>query len=86
MKVKPQDPYLLLKKYVKPVVPGKIILSQEESYPNWGIIQDQCVNHDGSPFKFGEIVQIKPYSKILVEGLEDLFLVKREDIIAVIEE
>lgn len=75
-----------MRKYVKATTPGKIILSKEESYGNWGVVDDQCVVHDNSSFKFGDIIQIKPYSKIPIEGCEDRFLVKREDIIAIIKE
>lgn len=82
MKIKPEDPYLLIRKYVKPVTQGKLILSQEENYNNWGIIDEQYLER----FKVGWIVQMKPYSKIPIDGSDDLFLVKHEDVIAIIEE
>jgi hypothetical protein len=78
MKVTPNHPYTLLKKYVKPVIPGKLILSKEEQHNNWGII----VEGD----RANQIVQIKPFSKISVDGSDDLFLVKEEDILAFIQE
>lgn len=78
MKVKPQDPYLLLKKYVKPIVPGKLILSKEEQHNNWGVVVE------GE--RANQIVQIKPFSKIAVDGSDELFLVKEEDILAFIVE
>lgn len=78
MKITPNHPYTLLKKYVKPVIPGKLILSKEEQHNNWGVM----VEGD----RANQIVQIKPFSKIAVDGSDELFLVKEEDILAFIQE
>lgn len=78
MKIIPQDGYIVVKKYVKATIPGKIILSKEESYNNWAVI--------ASGDNQNKIIQIKPFCKIPIEDNPDIFLVKKEDILAYIEE
>lgn len=78
MKIVPKDGYILVKKYVKATIPGKIILSKEDSYNNWAVL--------ASGDRENTIVQIKPFCKMPIEGNTDLFLVKEEDVLAYIEE
>lgn len=85
MKIKPNAPYILIKKYVKSVVPGKFILSNEEQYHNWGIVEAWS-EKDPNKWEKNQIVYVKPYSKITIDGYPDFFLVKYEDVIATIEE
>ena len=85
MRITPCDKYLLLKRYKKPQKQGALIITNEKEHHNWGIVVgcgncnlnwDDCTD---------AIVQIKPYSHIPVDGSDDYFLLKEEDVIAFIE-
>lgn len=89
MDITPLHNWVLLKKY-NPMLPQKdkksfIILPGEDNKPrNWANIVD-CGSECKLMWIENDLVQFIPYNSQSVEGHDDLFLVKEENITAIIQ-
>lgn len=83
MKITPLQTYILLKKYKKPEE-KKLIINPNETneFPFQGIVVQDCVLQ--VDWKAGTRVRYLPHTEHKMS--DDLFLLKEESIIAIIEE
>lgn len=87
MKVEPRKGWILVKKYKKDEKAG-ILLLKDDKYKNWFVVQSVYSKDDVTCCDTAlgnRIVQSLPFTVQPVEGTEDLFLIKEENIIAVID-
>lgn len=84
MKVKPINKRLIIKKVNKPDAKGQLLfVTEEHRYePFFEIVE---VSLDSNPdLQIGDKVYIDRYSHHAIEGTDDLFIVREENILGVI--
>lgn len=83
MKVKPINKRLIIKLLKKEEKPGAlIILENDKSHENYFEIVE--VSLDSNPdFNIGDKVYIDRYSNHAIEGTDDLFIVREENVIGI---
>jgi len=83
MNIQPHGQYILCKKYTQPAKKkGILLLQDEKKFPHWGHVVDY--GNDCDPWD-EVLVQFKPYTAIPIDGSDEYFCIKEDDIICYID-